>query len=101
MFKDNYNSEKIIKKWAEIFRILMVVFVCFDVLAALIVASINFENTWWISLIILAANIVIVPSMLFASDFVYGFGEIIGNTKRATNGNDSFGDHDDSALPEL
>ena len=70
-------------------------------LAALIVAGIDFEELWWLSLIILGGAGIIGVSLLLTSDLLYGFGEIVGNTKRMSGESSATGEEAGDVLPEL
>ena len=101
MFQNGYNSEKAIKKWAVILRAVIFILLGLSFLAAIIVAAIDFEYLWWISLIILGGAGIIGASLLFASDIVYGFAEIVGSTKRMSGESSASIEEVGDTLPEL
>ena len=101
MFQNGYNSENAIKKWATILRAVMFILLGVSFLAAFIVAAISFVYLWWISLIILGSAGIISASLLFASDIVYGFAEIVGSTKRMSGESSASIEEVSDALPEL
>ena len=82
MFNKNFNAENSIKRWAKAIRIIGSILMGLCVIAAFIVFALDPEDTWWISLIILGGGILTILSSSFSSVLIWGFGDIVGNTKK-------------------
>ena len=82
MFDKNYNSEKTLKKMAKVMALIAKIFFIIDCLTAFIVFCIEVEELWWVALTILGGGLTVFGCTLFFAHLLYGFGEIVGNTKR-------------------
>ena len=86
MFDKNYNSEKTLKKMAKVMALVAKIFFIIDCLTAFIVFCIDVEEFWWIALTILGGGLTVFGCTLFFAHLLYGFGELVGNTGRASGG---------------
>ena len=102
MFDKNFNAEKSIKKWAGAILIAGKVLMGLSALAAFIVLCIDAEFLWWVSLIILGGGGIMLISAMFSATMIWGFGDVVGNTKRISTGTVTEVEQDeDIELPEL
>ena len=101
MFEKNFNAERSLKKWATILRVsgFCLMGICF--LAALIVLCIDADWLWWISLTILGGGgLILLVTALFSS-LIWGFGDVVGNTRRMTSGTALLTEKNNDKLPDL
>ena len=99
-FDNNYNSERTIKKWAKFLLSCVYILWGLSVAASLILLLVNIRF-WWISLTIIGSVIVISIPAIISSHLIWGFGEIVGNSKKMIGGNEAQNNSFDAALPEL
>lgn len=97
----NFNAEGSIKKWANILRKIGFVFMALCVIAAIVVLCLEEGYYWWISLIILGGGGLTLLASLFSSVMIWGFGEVVGNSKRMVSGNKATPEFIEAKLPEL
>ena len=101
MFDKNFNAEKSIKKWAEAILIAGKVLMGLSALAAFIVLCIDVD-LGGVSLIILGGGGIMLISTMFSATMIWGFGDVVGNTKRISTGTVTEVEQDeDIELPEL
>jgi hypothetical protein len=102
MFENNFNAEESIKKWAQIIANSGAVWLILCVLAGIIILCLD-EYLWWVSLIVLADGILTVILANFFAVMVWGFGDVVGNTKRLSYGAEPAPvvQQDEPELPEL
>ena len=102
MFDKNFNAEAAIKKWAEVILGIGKIFMGLCGLAAFIVLCVNAEYLWWVALTILGGGALTLLTTSFSSVMIWGFGDIVGNTKRNANESTSkTTKNDEFELPEL
>ena len=101
MFKKNFNAEAVIKTWAMIIKYASFIITGLSFLGAIIVLVSVPEHLWWISPIVLGGGVILFFPMLFFSHLVWGFGDIVGNTKKTAYGKESESSDNDTILPEL
>lgn len=97
----NFNAEASIKNWANIIRGLGFVFMALCVIAALVVLCCDAEYLWWVSLIILGGGGLTLLATSFSSVMIWGFGEVVGNSKKMVSGGEATPEFIDEQLPEL
>ena len=101
MLGQNYHSEKAIKQIARIVYIAGIIIACLAVFAAFIMLCVEAEYLWWISLIVIGGGIInFIASYVFAN-FIWGFGEIVGNSHRIATGTSVSTEIEEAPLPEL
>ena len=101
MFYSDYNPELAIKKWAKVLVILTYVLAGVCVLGAFIILCINPERLWWISLsVLVGACLFLVPAVI-SSHVLWGFAEIIENTKKIAKGTCATDTKTEDVLPDL
>ena len=101
MFNKNYRSEKAIKTIANGVLLFGLGIATLALLAMLILLCISAKHLWWISLIVLGGGLYsLLMSYVFAN-FIWGFGEIVGNTERIATGKDADTDTEEDLLPEI
>ena len=86
MLDNNFNAEESIKKWAQIIRIIGIVFMCLCGFIAFIVLCASAGYLWWISLIILGIGGLTLLSTSFYWVLIWGFGDLVGNATKISNG---------------
>ena len=96
-----FDSESSLKKWAVFFKAFGICLMGLSFPAALIVLCIDAEWLWWISLIILGGGGLILLTTSFTSALIWGFADIVGNTKRAAYGTALPAEQNNDELPEL
>ena len=101
MFPENFNAEESIKKWARTILIAGIVFMVLCVLAAIVLLGIEAEDFWWISLIVVVDGLLTLFGASFLSTMVWGFGDVVGNTKRIASGTTAAERNIEAELPEL
>ena len=101
MFTENYSAENAIKRLAKIVYGVSLIFAGICLLGALIVIGIDAEYLWWIGLLIIVGGALVVAASLISAIFLWGFAEIIANTKKSASGVSALPDEEDNALPEL
>ena len=102
MFKKNFNAEHAIKQWANALLIIGKVLMWCSVIAAFIVLCCDAEYLWWVSLIILGGGGLALLSCISSATLLWGFGDVVGNTKRISAGTVTEAMQDeDIELPEL
>ena len=83
MFNTNsFQCENAIKKMANAMVMGALIFMGLAALASLIVFSIEPDDMWWIALIVAGGGALVGFSVIASSRFVWGYGDIIGNTAR-------------------
>lgn len=102
MFPKNFNAEESIKKWASIILYAGLIFLGVCVLVGFVLLCIEAEDFWWISLILLGGGLLTLFTACFLSVMVWGFGDVVGNTKRIASGTTAQAEQSDEVeLPEL
>ncbi len=102
MFTNNFNAEHSIKKWAAIIQTGGNVFLVLCILAAFIILCVDAEYLWWISLIVLGDGVLTFFAARFYSTMIWGFGDVVGNTKKLAGGTAApIDQYDETVLPEL
>ena len=103
MHDKNYSSEVSLKKWANAFFITATVVLVLSILAAFVIFCIDFEEFWWISLIIGGSGALLFASLSFSGHLTWGFAEIIGNTRKTAvaSGMETSAPVVNDELPEL
>ena len=101
LFPENFNAEGSIKKWAKTILIAGIVFMVLCVLAAIVLLGVEAEDLWWIALIVLADGLLTLFGASFLSTMVWGFGDVVGNTKRIASGTTAADQNIEAELPEL
>ena len=100
-FDKNFNAEASIKNWANILRGLGFVFMALCGIAAFVVFCCEPEYLWWVSLIILGGGGLILLTTSFSSVMIWGFGEVVGNSKKMVSGSKDAPQLIETELPEL
>ena len=101
MLGQNYHSEKAIKQIARILLVAGIVIASLAFLATFIILVVNARYLWWVSLIVLGGGLLnLVVSYVFAN-FIWGFGEIVGNSDRIATGAKVDATVEEAPLPEL
>ena len=101
MLGQNYHSEKAIKQIARILMVAGIVIVSLAFLAMFIILAVNARYLWWVSLIVLGGGLLnLFVSFVFAN-FIWGFGEIVGNSHRIATGTSVSTEIEEAPLPEL
>ena len=110
MNEKDYSAENAIKKWAYLIHVFAYIWIALCSLAGLIMLCIDAEYFWWMLFAFSAGGVITALPMLAASHFMYGFGEIVGNSKRMAIGQNNNTNHAelstniaeiDESLPEL
>ena len=101
MLGQNYHSEKAIKQIARIVYIAGIIIACLALFAAFIILCVEAKYLWWVSLIVIGGGIIsFIASYVFAN-FIWGFGEIVGNSNRIAIGAAASVEIEEAPLPEL
>ena len=100
MFEKNFNAEVSIKKWANIFRSLGYVFMALCGIAAIVVLCCD-ADLWWVSLVILGGGGLTLLATSLSSVMIWGFGEVVGNSKKMVSGSNDVPESIEAKLPEL
>ena len=85
MNKKNYSAENAIKKWAYFIHVCAYVWIALCSLAGFVMLCID-EYYWWMLFAFSGGGVITAFPMLAASHLMYGFGEILGNTKKMASG---------------
>ena len=81
MYTSSFDCEKALKYWAKVIRVAAAVFMGLCGIALLVFLSI--DDLWWIGLVAVADGLLTMAAAAFFSNFVWGFGDLVGNSKRA------------------
>lgn len=87
-FGNNYNSERSIKNLAKFLLACVYILWGLSAFVSLIILLVNIR-LWWISLSIVAGTVAASISTVIFSHLIWGFGEIVGNSKKMTVGNET------------
>ena len=101
MFGRHFDAELSIKKWAGLIRGIGFIFMGLCFLAAIIVLGADAEYLWWVSLIILGGGGLTLLGTTFTAVLIWGFGDVVGNTKRMATGTATQTVTMNEELPEL
>jgi hypothetical protein len=102
MLNKSFDSEKAIKTWAIIFYYAAKIIAGAAILTALILLMVDADDLWWASLVTLAGGAIVAASNVFFAHMIWGFGEIVGNTKKIASGStESKSNFTDDTLPDL
>ena len=102
MFEKNFNAEFSIKQWANIIRLIGTIIGALSVPAAIIVFCCDPEWYGWISAVVLGGGGLFYVSHLFSSVILWGFGDLVGNTKKiAADAKEPEESNNEMFLPEL
>ena len=86
--KPDYNCEQTIKKWAKAFYVIGIVLISLSILVGIILMC-KSEYLLTIGLIVAAGGITSGICAIFGAHITWGFGDIVGNTKKIANGTTS------------
>lgn len=85
MFDKKFDSEKSIKKWANGFAVAGVVLFIACSITAFILFCVE-RWLWWVALTIFGSGAVTALCIRLSAILMWGFADIIGNTRRTSNG---------------
>ena len=102
MLNKNFNSEKVIKTWAIIFYYAAKIIAIGSIFTAFILLVVDPDDLWWAALTIIGCGAVVAASNVFFAHMIWGFGDIVGNTKKIASGStESKSSFADDTLPDL
>ena len=85
MFDKGYNSEKALKEIAKKTGIVSLALLIIDCIVSVILFVV-FLDDMWISFVVLGAGLATFGSACLIAHLIYGFGELVGNSKRIASG---------------
>lgn len=101
MFEANYTAEKGIKMWAKVFYYVAIVLPMLAILTFFVLLCVDAEELWWIGLVAFGGSLISAVTLIFSAQMIWGYAEIIGNTRRFAIGAEFMAEDRNEELPEL
>ena len=81
MYTSSFDCENALKYWARVIRVAAAIFMGLCGISLLVFLCI--DDLWWIGLVALVDGLLTMAAAAFVSHFIWGFGDLVGNSKRA------------------